>query len=80
MNWESHWSKPTHEFLSPWVPSDSESNDPQFPIHGAPSLASASASWSPGTLLALGAVGVIGGAILGDIGLLLFMNGMGWKA
>ena len=68
MNWESYWQK---QKTAPFA---------EYPIHGTFDVAKASTGWSKTALLSVGALGVIGGAILGDLGLVLFMRGFGGKA
>jgi hypothetical protein len=66
MNWESHWSN-----------ARTLAAHPMYPIHGALDITRASSGMSKGVMLGLGAAGVVAGAILGDLGLVLFLRGFG---
>ena len=67
MNWEHHWSSQTLSLAEHRA----------YPIHGALDLAKASAGWSKTALLSFGVAGVLLGAVIGDVGLVMFLRGMG---
>jgi len=83
MNWEQLWSEQalqTAESPAGRLNALPSVGLPAYPIHGTFDVAKASTGWSKTALLSVGALGVIGGAILGDLGLVLFMRGFGGKA